>query len=675
MNFNETVLNAKQSLAVSEGGQSPNHSKLLQLVKQLKTKGSDSVADRRADFDAADINYKSYRAPDDDDTKAKESGEPIKIYYPITFAQTLTMKSTLMAILMRDPFFELMARRPDFVLPAKLVELDLQYQLDRNNFYMTLDQCLLDMAKYGFASIGVGFEQTKSWVRTYPTGVMRMITNMLGIDASTDKEIVSYEGSVLLPNDPYNFMWDTEVSIGDLQRGQFVFTRQYYMSQNELTRRTNPSETFPQGEFFNVDRIPELGRQTSDTTTPRGGLAKELAPFRNPVKGANYVLVDECYVKLVPNQYGLSDLGQEQMWKIVMANECRIIQAEPSRFEHGKFPVTVFEYAPDLRSPTNDGLIKTIEGMQEWINWLLNSHQDNVRRVITNQAIFDPQYIPAKELESKATYIPLLRSMHGRSIGEVFQQLKFDDVTQEHVKDATSIFQILQRVTGISDNLMGMQLPTQRSATEVLNMQRMGAGRLRYLAQTIFYQGLRPLAEMMIANTQQFCTQPRFMRLAGPKAMAMGIDPARVIQGFLSVSPEEIQGAFDVVPIDPLSPQDKNAMAGTLGEVLGMIMQSGPMGIALTGAHPSQFLNQILSLRGIVDTQDFISPPTQDQRARLLALLMGSQGGGKGDAAAASRRNGDNAVSAQVKPDEEIARQVAAGNLVPVQSGIPQGGM
>ena len=669
MDFNETVFGAKDALAIEPGGAIPsNHQRLVTLVRQLKTKGADSVANRRADFDSADTAYRSYRAPDDDDTEAKEKGEPIKIYYPITFAQTQTLVSTLLSILTREPFFELTGRQPNYVLPSKVMELDLQYQLDRNSWYMILQQSLLDMSKYGFAALGVGFEQTKSWVRQYPTGVMRTISNMLNIDMSKDKEVISYEGSVILPNDPYNFMWDTEVSIGDLQRGQFVFTRQYYMSQNELKRRTNPSTTFPQGEFFNVDKIPELGRQTSDTTSPRGGLAKELSPFRNPVKGSNAVLVDECYVKLVPSQYGLSGLEQEQMWKLVVANECRIIQAEPSRFEHGKFPIAVFEYAPDLRQPTNDGLIKTIEGMQEWMNWLLNSHQDNVRRVVTSQALYDPQYIAMSDLEKKSTYIPMQRSLHGRSPEEVFHQLKFMDVTQGHVGDATAIFQILQRVTGISDNVMGMQLPTNRSATEVVNMQRMGAGRLRFLAQTIFYQALRPMAEMMIANTQQFCSEERFLRMTGAKAIALGLDPRQVANGFLKVSPEEIQGAFDVVAIDPLSPQDKNAMAGTLVEVLQMIMSSGPEGIAMTGAHPSQFLNHILGLRGITNTQEFISPPTQEQRAGLLAMLMSQQQGqDTKNPAVASAENGGRGVQAVVKPDDEIRRQVEAGNLVPTQ--------
>lgn len=671
MEFQDIVAAARGTLEFRENGpQGGFHSSLVKLLQQLKVKGITNVNNRKDEFDHADKIYRAYRQADNNDTEAKEKGEPIKIYYPITYAQTQTAISMVMGVLLKDPFFELSARQPSSIIPAKLMEMDIQYQLDRQSWPILLRQMLLDGFKYGFSPMGIGFEQQKVWTRQYPKGIVKTIANFIGADLSKDVQTIGYEGNVLRLNDPYNFMWDTDVSVGDVQSGRFVCTNRYYLSLNDIKLRSQPNSIYPQGEFFNVDKIPAQPKTGDKSGMSRIGSDRVTMPVLDPIKGGQLVLLEKFSVKLVPNDYALSTLTQQQVWDITLANDTVIVQAEPSRFEHGKFPVTVLEYSPDMHAATNEGLVQTIDGMQEWMNWLLNSRMDSVRRMVNNQAIVDPQFVDVNDLENNRMYVKLVKGMAGRDIRSVFQQLQFTDTTASHIRDASSIFEILQRTTGISDNIMGMQTPTVHSATEILNTQRMGSGRIRDLAMCIFYQALRPMAEMMIANTQQFVSKERFLKLTASKASALGLNPAQVAQGFLTVSPEDLQGMFDVVPTDPLTPQDKQGQAQVLIEILKLVMQS-PETMALLGADPSQFVSHIMNLKGIMNTQDFISPPTPEKRQALLAMLL-SAGAGPKNPAQASAQNGQQSVQSVVQPDSQILKQVQAGNLTPVQTGTMQ---
>src|SRR3989304_6078780 len=91
----------------------------------------------------------NFVTPDEEDKKAAERGEPIKIIYPVTYAQIQTTLSALMSVYGRRPFFELEGRGPESYRASKLMELELQYQLDQIGSSLTWYLWFQDMLKYG----------------------------------------------------------------------------------------------------------------------------------------------------------------------------------------------------------------------------------------------------------------------------------------------------------------------------------------------------------------------------------------------------------------------------------------------------------------------------------------------------------------------------------------------
>jgi hypothetical protein len=341
-----------------------------------------------------------------------------------------------------------------------------------------------------------------------------------------------------------------------------------------------------------------------------------------------------------------------QIWKITMANDCTIVQAEPSRFEHGLFPVNIIEYNPDRHELVNDSMADVIGDLQELINWLLNTHVANVRKTINDQLIVDPAGVNMEDLNARKSIIRLQPTAKA-GIDRYIKQLNVVDVTAGHVGFAGTVFDYLQKTTGVNDNTMGTQGDTVRSATEIANVNRLASGRMNLLARLNWDQGMRPLGKQMIQNTQAFASISRLFKVSGGLAMALGISPQDYPQGF-QVSPQDLQGFFSIAMIEATNPTDKMMRANVLKELLVPLMQN-PQMIQLIGANLPQILSQIFMDSGIRNTTDFIRPPAPDQQSMLLAMMTAAVGrpGQPGPG-----------VRASVVPDDQVLQQVQQGNLI-----------
>jgi hypothetical protein len=627
----------------SKGGGrfSRQHDELLNLVKQLKREGQASLEDRRMDMERADEIYRAFKIPDKEDKKAAERGEPMKIIYPVTYAQIQTAVSGLVGMLTKSPFFELEGRGPEFHRGSKLMEVEIQYQLDQVGWTLVMYQWFLDMLKYGFGKLNIGYEKKQSYItskRRIPMGgFFEPLLQLFGFEGEIEvtRPVVGYEGASLFVDDPHEVMFDPSVSIGDIQRAQYVFHQRKY-SLNELKSMADEEG------FFNLDEIPASGRaEGTMATNTRGKVPATFTPHSTNLEGGNIVTVDYAYIKLVPRDYELSEVGSTQIWCIAMANDSLLIKIEPSRYEHGMFPTSVIEYSPDLHRTTNEGMAQTIEGLQGQINWLLNSHIANVRKVLNDVLIVDPSLIEVQDLVERKNIVRLKQAAGRVGVERAIKQLSVVDVTASHVNDAMVALQMIQRATGISDNFMGIQLPTVRTATEVSQMNRLAAGRIRLMSQLVFDQGLRPLGMQMVQNTQQFMSISRFARVTGSLAKSLMLSPEQMGQ-FVEISPEEIQGFFMVKVSDANTPTDKLMIASKLQELLMAAMQNS-MAVQALGIDLQQVAVQMLMNFGIENVSDFIRPPGP----------MPEGGGGR-------------PVKAQVMPEEHVQRMQEQGDLVPL---------
>ena len=199
-------------------------------------------------------------------------------------------------------------------------------------------------------------------------------------------------------------------------------------------------------------------------------------------------------------------------------------------------------------------------------------------------------------------------------------------MTRSHINDVQFVENIIERVSGVAKNIMGVQSASSRkSATEAWIASGFFTCRLKVPSEYNSALGWSPLAQMMLMNTQQLMTAEQKYSIAGNT-----MDQAKA---FMEVDPAKISGFYNFVPVDGTMPIDRLAQANFWKELL-MQMARVPQ-LAMQFDMPS-----------------------------MLMHVMKMQG----------ERNIDR-FKIQVSPQQQLMQQAQAGNVVPLQGtgGPPRG--
>ena len=140
--------------------------------------------------------------------------------------------------------------------------------------------------------------------------------------------------------------------------------------------------------------------------------------------------------------------------------------------------------------------------------------------------------------------------------------------------------------------------------------------RLKTQAKYMSAMGFAPHSQMMVQSTQQHLDIERFYKLTGDLLPGQSQN--------IMVNPESITGFFDYVPVDGTMPVDKLALANLWKELM--------MGVGSNEALLAQY-----------DIGKIFAYTAQLSGAKNISRFK-----------------------VQLTPDEQIARERAAGNLVPV---------
>lgn len=502
----------------------------------------------------------------------------------------------------------------------------MDYQVRVGKMIPTMYTWLLDPAKYGFGVVGNYWDEEEVVV----SEVIEEPPTYLGIPipgAKPEKRRVTsrvpgYTGNRLYNVRPQDFFPDPRVPISQLQQGEFC-GRYVEVSWNTILKRKQA------GKYFNVEELERVRQAVHDrekgsdqVMLPEGAEELPLGPprIRGKREDKPYVALQEIYVELVPKEWQLGDTAWPEKWVFTLAEEEVIIGAQPLGLYHNQFPFFVQEYEVDGYSLFARSMIEVMNPLQDTLTWLLNSHMHNVRKTLNDQFVVDPSRVVMKDLTdpNAGRLIRLKPDYYGTDARLAVHQLQVTDATQAHLKDMNVIQDLIQRVTGVNDNIMGTINPGGRkSATEVRSSTTFGVSRLKTNAEYMSAMAWQPLAAVLLQNTQQLYDQEKQFRIAGD---TMGPNGA-----FVDVSPESIAGFYDYVPVDGTLPVDKFAQANLWRQFIADI-----------GSNPG--LAQGYDIKGII--------------AHMMQL--------------AGAKN-IKQFEVQVVPDDQMQQQVAAGNSVPAQ--------
>ena len=547
---------------------SAKHKRIQNAVYTRYMFGKNKRRDRTSKFTEAEDTFRMYVKETENDKlrkSAKESGVPayVTIDVPYSYATMLSAHTYWATVFLgRDPILQYSARHGEPMNKVQAVEALMAYQVQVGRMLAPFYVWLHDTPKYGQGILWNYYAQEETTISEIITREKRY----LGIPLPGTEERVKqtrrvkgYEGNKLFNVRPQDFVPDPRVSAADIQRGEFV-GRETEVGWHELVNAQD-------GQYFNLDVVRQKQKVGSSFADREAGSTDVDLPWDNQnglsatsseydIGDVGYVALIEMYIKIIPKDWHVGKGDKPEMWRFTLANRDVLIEARPMGNIHGKFPCFVLQYEIEGYATNPRGMLDILRPLNETMSWLVNTHFFNVRSSLNNQFVYDPSRLVTKDLTSPQAgkLIRMKEAAWGQDARTMIQQLPVADATQGHLRDSQIVAEMIQRVSGVTDNIMGMvNAGGRKTATEVRTSSTFGINRLKTAAEWWSAGDWGLLAQVMLQNTQQYYDVEQQFKVAN------GLTPNGQAP-FMDVTPEAILGFYDFVPVDGTMPVDRFAL-------------------------------------------------------------------------------------------------------------------
>lgn len=637
---------------------SPEQTALLRLYNDNVRLASSKMSEFWSTWDKSYEIYRGYRLRDIEDKRDEQKKIPPQIILPVSFAQVQTAISGLLGYFsQKDRIYELLSWGPEDQTMCEGLERDIDFQIRYNKFYAFLYLYFFDVVTKG---IGVGrcsweVKKGKYRVRREASpGILDTMKSMFGVHVEPQfeevvEELTQYEGNSISYVSPYSFLPDPSVALKDFQSGSFCG---YEQPMSRLAVKNEEGKT-----FFGTAHIPDAYSSAQDANGQRrhyqglfGGKktnneAANLGEIgiANSFFGQNYSIV-EMHLRASPasllrslsitdNNWGLDpNDNDERVFVMTVANDTKILRFEECGELHGMFPYFCSQYTPDGDVYIGQGLPETIDGLQTFMTWLMNSHKANVGKSIRNRLIVDPTKVDITDLKNGADYI---RKIGTGDIRSAVVPLPFADSTATHMSFLQQLNLMMVAVTGINENALGLYTSGRRSAAQSRGVQQATSQRIGMIANLIWFTGFFDLGRMLLANTRQFRSQDFYTQLLGQDANKYPYNEV------ILADPSRIAGGVDFAPLEGIDSSNKANLSMLFKELLG-----NPQVAQMTGLDLNKIMEYMFTINGVKNFDYFKAPPPPTN---------GVPGG------------------PQVLPDAQVQAMLQQGQLEPLPEG--QGGL
>lgn len=530
--------------------------------------------------------------------------------------------------LSRTPIMQFAGRHGESEQQIQAMEALIDYQVMVGGMMVPFYIWLLDVGKYGVGIVGEFWEEEEAVI----SQIEEVEDNFLGIiptgkfkKVKTTKVVPGYVGNKLYNVRPFDFFPDPRVPLARFQEGEFCGVY-FELGWNAVLRKRDA------GFYTNLEGLRKDGGSRLLGAREQGSAQLEL-PATDDIFGelssrktADVVKGYECVIELIPDAWGLGKGKRPEKWVFTVTTDwTHVIGATPLGAYHNKFPFHVMELEPEGYSIANRGIPEITKPIQDTMDWLINSHFYNVRKTLNNQFIVDPSRVVMKDILDPwpGGTIRLKPAAYGTDAAKTaINQFPVVDVTRSHLSDMQFMNQMGQRATGVNDQILGVlgNAGGRKTATEVRTSSTFGINRLKTSAEYMSAMGFTPMAQMTVQNSQQYYDMERKFRLVGDLAQMAG-------PKFMEVSPEEIQGFYDFVPVDGTLPADRFAQANLWKELMAQMRNFPEIMAQYDVGKIFAWVAQLAGLKNI------------------------------------------NQFRVQVQPDETVAREVERGNVIPLGGG------
>jgi len=482
---------------------------------------------------------------DEDETK------PVSLVVPVSYAILESMLTYQTSRWLSDQrIFRYTGHGPEDQYGAILLELAVMLQSIKGRHALSMRTWFRDAFAYGF---GVA---TPQW--TVKTGrKVEYQPRLEGTPFETllpprrmNVDTVLYEGHEIDNVNPYRYLPDPNTPVHKPQDAEYIG----WVVRDNIMNLIRMEEL---GMLFNVQHLRSLignGPGSSNLYT-EGDSEKEdrFGPEKSSTSDTRPVDVVWMYVDLIPEEWGIGKKPFPEKWLFAVAADSVVIQAKPMDLNHNKFPVAVVAPNYDGYTGMPPSSLEIIHPLQDSMNWLFNSHQANIRKGLNDMWLVDPSRINMNDLSDPrpGKMIRVRKASWGRDVRDAVMQFPINDVTSQNIRDMAVMNDILQRVTGVNENLQGQVASRGErvSADESRGARMAGIGRMEACAQIIRSQGIWELGDLLASQTQQFMEEETWVNVIGDWEQVLA-EEYDVRDPRLLVRPQDIAIGYDVVPGD-----------------------------------------------------------------------------------------------------------------------------
>ena len=514
------------------------HQKVLGKLLNRVRVAYEKMDSRRRSWREIDKTLTAYVRIDELERKVKEKDKraPVSIVFPHSYSILETLTAFMDGLFLREPIFQYDGNSPEDTIGAILMTKVVEAHCKRFKVGLALHTAFKDSIAYG---VGACFPLWKQkW--GYRT---RSSYGMDGQLEKTSEPALLFEGNSLENVDPYQLLLDPNYGIQSIQDAEFV----------GFVRRTNYYNLLPEdgkGAVFNVKYL-----KGKDCTSRYWGSQRDQKAQTTTV-GDTSVLrpvdVVYLYINIIPKDWGLGDYEEPEKWLFAIAADRYIIQAQPLDLDHNMFPVAVCAPTFDGYSSAPLSRLELLGGMQELLDWLLNSHVANVRKTINDMIIYDPYMLNTADLTDPkpGKLVRARRAAWGKDIRGSIQQLQINDVTRQHIADAQLTMGLMNQISGADDAMMGTLRqggPERLSAAEFSGTQSQALGRLQSLAMIVGQQLIQDVGYMFAMHTQQMMQEDVWVNTIGAwQDQLLAHYGPQIQNDRMRVTPQDLNIDFDI---------------------------------------------------------------------------------------------------------------------------------
>ena len=583
------------------------HKRILSMLLERARDGSAVVRQKHDTWREIDRVLTAYVDLDSEEKalKRRDKRKATSIVIPVSMAVLDTLTTYMAAAYLDYPIFRYEPMGPEDVAGAALLELHVNLQMIKTKAAINLGTVFRDSFVYGFGAA------TPIWTVNKGT-VLREDPVPMG--GSKYVKGTSFEGHTIHNIDPYSVIPDPHVPLNELQRGEFFGWVRRENRMEMLTKEKNSS-----GRIFNVRYLKHIEgmstfrMETSSNNTDYYGFEQ-----RSGMATTNPVDIVYLYVNLVPSEWELGSSDYPEKWLFAVAGDRVIVQASKMKFHHNMFPVAVSCPDTDGRTVCPTSRLELIYGMQHTIDFLTNARIKNLRKCINGAYIVDPKRANMNDCRNleEGAFIRTREAAWGTGVKDIIEPLAVPDVTSNHMNDISALIDIIQRVTGATDILQGIQRKTSEriTATETRGVQHSAASRLAQLARKIGVQFHQDMGYLVAAQTQQLASEDVTARVLGRH-----VDNLRSTYGdheYLTIDPLSLAVDFDVIPPDGTIPGNEDSQAWV---TIFQTIMAQPEMAQMVGLDIPRVFRHVAKQLGAKNVEEFIIQQDDQTQAQAQA--------------------------------------------------------